>query len=287
VRLLGSPAVVLVLLLSSYISLAQAPDLNAAPPNDLVRRVVGNELKSEQQDHSHWSFRLSTYKPGGQSEVDDVIETKDGDLNRPILVNGHPVSEQQRRQADAHIQQLVHNPAPLRKSRQDEDQDAARSQRLLKMLPDAFIFKYGERHGDLVQLNFSPNPSFRPRTHEAEVFHAMQGCIWVDARQQRLAGISGRLMHEVKFGGGFLGHLNPGGTFEVKQAPVARGYWELTLLKVQMTGKALFFKTIGVQQNYTRSDFKQVPDNLSLAKAAEMLQQQQTTASLNQGKSAR
>src|SRR5437667_11847600 len=70
---------------------------------------------------------------------------------------------------------------------------------------------------------------------------------------------------------GLLGHLNKGGTFDVKQAEVARGYWEITLLKVQMKEKALFFKTIGVQQNYSRSDFRQVPDALTLAPAADIL----------------
>jgi hypothetical protein len=144
------------------------------------------------------------------------------------------------------------------------------------MLPDAFLFKFGQRRGDLVQLNFSPNPSFKPTTHEAEVFHAMQGTLWLDAKQNRLEEISGHLMREVKFGGGLLGHLNPGGTFQVKQAPVSPGYWELTLLNVHMKGKALFFKTIAVQQTYTRTDFKQVPDALPLAQAAEMLEKQNT-----------
>jgi hypothetical protein len=52
-----------------------------------------------------------------------------------------------------------------------------RSQQLLRMLPDAFIFTYAHRRGDLVQVNFSPNPNFKPSTHEAEVFHAMQGSL--------------------------------------------------------------------------------------------------------------
>jgi hypothetical protein len=102
----------------------------------------------------------------------------------------------------------------------------------------------------------------------------MQGSLWVDSKQERVERISGRLTREVKFGGGVLGHLDQGGTFEVKQAPVAPGYWEMTLLKVQMKGKAFFFKTIAVQQNYTRRNFKQVPDDLTLAKAAEMLEKQ-------------
>ena len=41
--------------------------------------------------------------------------------------------------------------------------------------------------------------------------------------------LSGRLTREVKFGGGFFGHLNAGGQFHVKQMEVAQGYWEMTL----------------------------------------------------------
>ncbi len=89
-----------------------------------------------------------------------------------------------------------------------------------------------------------------------------------------MAGIAGRLIKSVKFGGGLLGHLDKGGTFEVKQERVIEDYWELTALDVQMRGKALFFKTIGVQQKYVRSRFKRLPDDLTPAQAAEMLRKE-------------
>jgi hypothetical protein len=242
-----------------------------APANELVRRVVANELKAEQQDQSHWSFRLEIQKPNGQNEVDQVVETKDGDLKRPLLINGRELTAEQQQKSERQTDQQVRNPSALRKSLNDKNQDAARSQRLLKMLPNAFHFKYGERRGDLMQLNFSPNPKFHPPTHEAEVFHAMEGSVWVNSKEARIEEITGHLVHEVKFGGGLLGHLNKGGTFDVKQAEVAPGYCELNLLKVEMKGKALFFKTISVQQNYSRNDFRQVPDDLTLAQAADIL----------------
>ncbi|PYX17017.1 MAG: hypothetical protein DMG87_16490 [Acidobacteria bacterium] len=200
-----------------------------------------------------------------------MVETQNGDLKRPLLINGRALTAEQQQKSDKRIRQFVRNPATLRKSLNEKNQDAARSQRLLKMLPDAFHFNYGERRDDLIQLNFAPNPSFHPPTHEAEVFHAMEGSVWVNSKEARVEEITGHLIHEVKFGGGLLGHLNKGGTFDVKQAEVARGYWEMTLLKVQMKGKALFFKTIGVQQNYSRSDFRQVPDDLTVAQAADIL----------------
>jgi hypothetical protein len=46
-------------------------------------------------------------------------------------------------------------------------------------------------------------------------------------------------------------------------------------MHVNMRGKALFFKTIAVQQQETRSNFQPVPDNLSLSQAAEELRGKQ------------
>ena len=271
--MIAAAAVLLLVLVFSCPSRAQPSEISLSA-NELVRRVVTNELKAEGQDHSLWMFRLETEKPNAQKEVDEVVETKDGDLKRPILIHGRELTPEEQEQVDKRIQRLIHNPDALRKSLNDKTQDTARSQRLLKMLPDAFVFNYGERHGDLVQLNFSPNPHFRPPTREAQVFHAMEGSIWVDSKKARVAAITGHLTREVKFGGGMLGHLDKGGEFEVKQAEVAPGYWELIRLNVQMKGKALFFKTISVQQKYSRSSFKRVPDDLTIAQAAEILRTQ-------------
>jgi hypothetical protein len=158
-----------------------------------------------------------------------------------------------------------------------------RSQRLLKTLPDALVFEYGEQREDLVELKFKPNPHFRPPSHEAAVVHAMEGVLWVNARQKRLAEISGRLTHPVKFGGGLLGHLDAGGHFHVKQEEVQPGYWELALLDVDMKGKALFFKTIGVQEEMKRSMFRRVGDDLTAAQGANLLYQQVQTTKRSAG----
>jgi hypothetical protein len=258
----------LLLISFSCTSIAQVSPQNA---NEMARRVVENELNAENHDPSHWLLRLKTYKPGGAKQADEVVETKAGDLKRPLLIDGRPVSTSE---ANRKLEQLAHNNDELQKSLKDKNDDAARSQQLLKMLPDAFTFKYGKRRGELVQLIFTPNPRFKPPSHEAEVFHAMEGSVWVDSKQSRVEEIAGHLTHEVKFAGGLLGHLDPGGTFDVKQAEVAPGYWELTLLNVHMKGKALFFKTISVQQDYSRQDFKQVPDDLTIERGVKMLEEQ-------------
>jgi hypothetical protein len=78
-------------------------------------------------------------------------------------------------------------------------------------------------------------------------------------------------MEDVKFGGGLLGHLDKGGKFEVRQAEVAPGQWEMTVLGVDMKGKALLLKTVGMQESENHSDFHRMPDSLTLAEARDIL----------------
>src|ERR1019366_3340715 len=75
----------------------------------------------------------------------------------------------------------------------------------------------------------------------------------------------------LELGLGLLGHLDKGGHFEVRQAEVVPGHWDLTTMSVEITGKALLFATIGMRKKETHGDFYQVSDDLTLAEAADML----------------
>src|SRR5450759_799799 len=121
------------------------------------------------------------------------------------------------------------------------------------------------------KCGFRPNPNFHPSSLEARVFHDMEGEMWVDCKQERLAAFNGHLTQDVKFGLGLLGNLNKGGHFEVRQAEVVPGHWDMTTMNVEMTGKALLFKSIGVQEKDDRRDFHQVSDDLTLTEAADIL----------------
>lgn len=245
--------------------------------NELLRTVVTNELRLQEADHSHWKFEAASPTPTG-SRRKQVIETKDGEIDALLAVDGRPLTRAEEQNEDARIQQLVNDPSRQRKQKRDQAQDAQKTQRLFKVLPDAVVASYGERKGELLELIFKPNPSFRAASHEEQVFHAMEGRIWVDTKEKRLAEIEGHLTRAVKFGGGLLGHLDKGGEFRVQQSEVAPGIWEITQMHVEMKGRALFFKTISVHQDESRSGFQRVPDELTLAQAAEELRHQISAA---------
>jgi hypothetical protein len=241
--------------------------------SELARRVLMNEANVEAQDHTHWMLQLETEK-AGRKEVDQVVETKVGDLKWPLLIDGRRLTATQEKAVDQRIQKLVGDPNALRGSMKEESEDTARSQRLLKALPKALTFSFGEQQGETVKLHFKPNRQFRPETREERVFQALEGDIRVNVKHERLVEITGRLSQEVKFGGGLWGHLDPGGRFEVQQTEVAPGYLELTRLDVEMKGKTLLFKTINVQQKLRRYGFQRVSDDLTPAQAADLLRKQ-------------
>jgi len=245
---------------------------------ELLRRVVNSELKAQANDHSHWMYEVKA-GVSGKEQVKVAVQTREGYLDRLKFVNGQPITPEQEKQEDQRIARLLKEPDEQKKQRSAQEQDARKTERLFQMLPDAVTASYGKREGELVEILFKPNPHFHPPSHEAAVFHAMTGRIRINTRENRLVEIEGHLTRGVKFGGGLLGHLDQGGEFHVQQSEVAPGLWEITLLHVNMHGKALFFKTIAVQENEIRTNFRRVPDNLTLSEAAEQLQKQSTVKS--------
>jgi hypothetical protein len=280
VRLVRSPAsiVVTIILLGSAALPQSVPNTGEVPANELARKVVTNELKFQDEDHGYWMYRQEK-EEFGKREVKDVIETKDGALSRLLSIDGHPVTAKQQQKEDQRIQKLVSSPEEQRKLQRARNMEMEPGKQLFKMLPDAFVFNYAGHEGDLIKLSFRPNPTFQPPSREARVFHDMEGEMWIDEKQQRLAALNGHLMEDVKFGGGLLGHLNKGGKFGVIQAEVAPGHWDMTVMGVDMKGKVLLFKTISVQQTENRSDFHRMPNDLTMAQAADLLNRKMVAVS--------
>jgi hypothetical protein len=237
--------------------------------NDLARRVITNELKF-QDDHTNWMYRLDK-EQDGKKQTKEIIETKEGSLSRLLSINDRPLTTKQQLEEDQRVRVLMSSRSAQQKLRRTLDAETLQGRRLFKMLPDAFVFSYASSKGDLVKLSFRPNASFHPPSLEARVFHDMEGEMLVDWKQERLAAFDGHLTQAVKFGFGLLGHLDKGGHFEVRQAEVVPGHWDMISLSLAMTGKALLFASIGVQKTEAHRDFQRVSDDLTLTQAADIL----------------
>lgn len=254
----------------------------ALPPNanELVREIVQRELEAENKDHTHWRFHYHK-EADGSAQDRDVIQTREGSLARTLLINGQPLTPDQRSKDEERMKRLLDDPSEREKRDHREKQDAEKARELLRAIPDAFVFTYDGTEGELTRLSFVPNPHYTPSTRELTVYHAMVGKLWVDRSAMRLAMIEGRLTEEVKFGWGILGHLDKGGTFKVVQKNVGDNHWDTVFLEVNMQGRIVLFKSLSVKEKEVLSNFRRMPDDLTMSRAYEMLREDQSSISAN------
>jgi len=252
-------------LLISAVSAAEAiPPGAQTNPREFVRRAVTNELNSNTTQH--FTYRLQNVKPN-RTEVRQVLETDAAILARTLMVNGEPLTKDQAAKEDRRLDRL-NDPDELASKIKDQREEEGRIRKMLGALPDAFLYQYSGmragQHGQVVVLNFKPDPAFDPPSRETQVYRGMEGVLEIGVPDMRLASIKANLVEDVTFGWGILGHLDRGGRFEVDQAPVASGTWVTTHMVLNFTGKVLLFKSLNIHQDQTTSDYQPVP-NMTVA----------------------
>lgn len=275
---------VAVWLLVSYALWAQAtkPEL-PKDPNELVHAAITNELKPN-PDKQYYEYKVTKKLPD-RTEVKQMVDTPSGTLGRLVLINGKPLTAEQRAKEDARLKRLIDDPSQMSAKRKEQQDDDRRTREMVKAMPDAFTYQYAatrneEPWGEVEVLTFKPNPNFDPPNQETKVYRGMEGEMWIDLADLRLAKIQAHLFRDVQFGWGILGHLDQGGQFIVEQKPVNGRHWEPSHMVLNFTGKVLMFKTLKIRQDETTTDYRPVGD-MTVAQALEFLKKQETEVAQN------
>lgn len=274
---------VLLTILFAIGAVAQTAVTSYRDPRDLVRKAVANEINAN-SGSVRFMFRGTKTTPKG-STTKIYVETKEATAGVVIAYDGKPLTPAQHLDEQNRNERFLKNPDELRKKRAQEHEDAERTERIIRAMPDAFLFEpEGEQPGSvgighvgdpLVKLKFRPNPNYRPPSHVEEVLTGMEGDLLVDATHYRIASIDGTLFKEVGFGWGILGHLDKGGHFLVHQADVADNTWEISQMSLKFTGKILLFKNLSIESTEVYSDFKTVSPDLTFAQALDLIKKQE------------
>lgn len=243
---------------------------------ELARETIQNELQAT-EDTERFAYRARRQTPKG-SQTKEYVETNDGIVARLIALNDLPLSPQDQKKESDRLNKLLTDPGMQAKRHKQQEDDAERVRKMLRALPDAFIYSYDsiERSdsGPIVKLTFVPDPGFSPPARETEIYRGMKGYMLINGSEQRLVEIAATLFQEVNFGWGILGRLNPGGHFIVKQTKIGPGRWETTEQSLRFTGKILFFKSLNIDEDETESNFHLAPANLTLQQGIEFLERQ-------------
>ncbi len=254
-------------------------DLDPSSCLALVRFSVANEVAAS-NDNSKHLFRSRKETPQG-SQTRLYVETRDAMAGMTISYNDKPLTADQMEGEKNRLAGLMSNPEQLRRKHSQEQENADRTLRIVKALPNAFLYQYdGEETGTaalggpgvrLIRLKFTANPDFQPPSHVEQVLVGMQGVLVVDPAARRIALIDGSLFREVSFGWGILGHLDKGGHFLVEQRDVGNGCWEISRMFLSITGKILLFKSLSYKSDEVFSDFRSVPADTTFAQGVQML----------------
>jgi len=226
-------------------------------------------------------YRLHRSSPRLTS-TKEIIETREGFVARLVEINDRPLSAEDEQKEQARLDLLLSDPSRQHHRKQSEDSDTGIVLKLLRMLPDAFLYEYagpGQTPSSWVEkYRFRPNPHFNPPDLETQALTAMIGEIWVDPGTERVTRLEGHLQQDTDYGWGILGKLDKGGWIVLEQASVGGGQWRIARFQMKMNQRILFKnKVFDTQQEMTQ--YAPVPANLNYRQAIQMLRATPASAS--------
>jgi hypothetical protein len=269
----------------------QSPPPGKPDPGELVRQAVATEVAAFQDPSAKHQFRSRKQTPHG-SQTKLYVETHDAMAGMVIAYNDRPVTEAELAGEQAHLQGLLDQPEQLRHKQAQEKEVTDRFVRILKALPDVYVYEYdgtetattdfGKPGDSLVRLKFRPNPNYTPPSHLSEqALGGTQGTMLIDAERHRIARIEGSVFKDVTFGWGFFGKLDKGGHFLIAQSDIGDGTWEITRMTLSFMGKILLFKSFNMVSDEVLSDFRRVPADMTFAQGVDLLKAEQAKLAQN------
>jgi len=244
----------------------------------LVQRALANELRAASDSQHPMCYHLRKTSPR-LTTTKAICETADGAVARLIAVNDAPLSTADEAREQGRLDQLLSDPGKQRHRKQSQDSDTARALKVLRSLPNAFVYEYAGAgqvsSGSVEKFRFKPNPKFDPPDMETQVLTQMTGELWIDPAQERVTRLDGRLRQDVDFGWGILGRLYKGGTVVIEQADVGDHQWRVVHFDMKMSARVVF-KTKVFDTAEDESQFVSVPAGIRYQQAIAMLRGTET-----------
>jgi hypothetical protein len=255
-------------------SAGQTPaPLSNEETQSLVKSVLQAELNAAEDLAHPMQYRLHKVSPR-LATTKLIVETRDGDVARLVSINDVPLNPLDARNEETRLQILLNDPSQQRHRQQRELADTERARKVMRALPDAFLYSYAgiaeTLEGPSYRLSFQPNPGFDPQDLEAQVLKGMAGEMWIDVAQHRVTRLQGKRIHDVDYGWGILGKLDQGGTLLLEQADIGSHQWRTTHMVLVMTARFLF-KSVKLDTTLELSHFEPVA-GMSYQQAVQMLQ---------------
>ncbi len=243
--------------------------------NTLVATMLTHE-DDEATHRGHYMYlsKERSDRTGGHLWTEKVVETSAGKVRMLIAEDGQSLSDDRLASEKARLAEVVAHPDVFQRQQQARKDDEQHAKEMLDLLPKAFLFENERYDGEFVRIDFKPNPDYSPQSMEEKVLHGMTGSMLVDRRVGRLHELEGQLPQDVNIGFGLLATIHAGSNFSTTRDPVPESEWKTSVIDTDINGRAIFFKSIAKKEHVVHSEFRQVPMDMTLAQAVDLLEKQ-------------
>ncbi len=239
----------------------QRPDLNAI----VARWAAENE--ADFRAAADYSYR-ETVRTGHGSKTYDVTMLFGSPYKRLLSVDGHPLSEADRRHEDEKLagerRKRAAESAGERASRiADYQKDRRRANAIIEEIPRAFQFQL--RNTRRIQartvyvLGAVPRRGYEPPSTESRVLTGMNGEFWIDTNTFQLVHGTARVIKQVSIAG-FLATVEPGTEFIVEQQPVDGRIWLPSRFQIRSRSSILFLFHHHLSEDHLYFDYRKGAD---------------------------
>ena len=246
------------------------PALPSQTAKELIEDACYNELQ-QREKRTLWSYVAERHS-NDHVFREQVIETVEVPVRHLLAVDGNPPTSVQLKEENDRHQELLKNASRRHAIWKQQDNDDKMMAELLRIIPEAFVFEDLGKEGQSERIAFHPNPEFQPKTYEQRILHALDGIVFVDLQEKRIALLSGSLGTRVVFGYGVIGHVEQGGSTEITRVRLSPQVWKTSTEKIDIDGRFVMLKTINKHQNESRSGFEPVAPNTTFAQALDKIE---------------
>jgi hypothetical protein len=256
----------------SGVGATEREDLDGAAAGQLIQKMVAVEdAEALRRGRYMYLSKERSERTGGRLWTERVVETSVGKVRRLMAEDDQPLTGEREGAERGRLAAIIADPEAFRRKSDALKNDEQHAREMLELLPKAFLFEGMRSEGDFVTIDFKPNPDYSPRSMEERILHGMVGTLQVDTKSSRLHRLEGRLPADVNIGFGLVATIKAGSNFStVREAVPGNDEWKTAMLDTDITGRAIFFKSIGKKEHSEHAEFVQVPTEVTVAQAVEM-----------------
>ena len=242
------------------------PSLMAMPARSWAVDCANNEALIILHPDSFLRYRMHAVDEKGD-QLRDQIETPEGTVARLIQRDGRPLTVAEDAAERQRLKDLLASPDAFARHARHEQQNRQMGVRLLKLMPDAWLWSYTPGQPQLpsrpaggptlIVLDFKADPAWSPPNFESEFLAGLEGRVWIDPRTRRM--LEANLFRAVNLGWGIVAHLYPGGRVTLQQIDAGGQRWIVEHIEEQLSLRALLVKNVNERLLYDTAGYQPVP----------------------------